>query len=341
VVTETQGLDLSIIVVTYRSEQLIIDCFRTLTRYTQGLSYELIVVNNGAPEEGRQVITTEFPQVKWINQGYNSGFARANNTGINAALAETVLLLNPDTIFEDNAVGNVYSLFSKSPYVACGAQLLNADHSPQIAGNYAMKGGLNYLLPLPYIGSFLKLIASIFGVKKPNVPNATGIVEVDWINGAFLVVKKEVIKKAGLLDEDFFLYAEEAEWCSRLRKYGKLCIYGQFHVMHLEGQSANKAFNASGKGYGSLTDKKGLQIMLSNMVRIRKEFGKGWFLFMLCMYTFGMIVFWIAGFFHSLIRLTDPALHFRAASGFRRNVFTLWKFAGKIIRNKPYFYKVL
>ena len=70
-----------------------------------------------------------------------------------------------------------------------------------------MKGGLNYLLPLPFVGSFLKFVATSFKVKKPSIENAASTIEVDWINGAFLMIKKEVIKKAGILDEDFFLYA--------------------------------------------------------------------------------------------------------------------------------------
>ena len=93
--------------------------------------------------------------------------------------------------------------------MACGVQLLNVDRTPQISGNYAMKGGLNYLLPLPFIGNILKFFATILKVKKPNIPEAKDVVEVDWINGVFLMVKKQAIDIAGLMDEDFFLYAEE------------------------------------------------------------------------------------------------------------------------------------
>ncbi len=100
---------------------------------------------------------------------YNSGFARANNEGIRNANGESILLLNPDTIIEDNAIEKCYYAFNESNYVACGVQLLNVDRTPQISGNYAMKGGLNYLLPLPFTGNILKFFASIFNVKKPNV----------------------------------------------------------------------------------------------------------------------------------------------------------------------------
>ena len=76
------------------------------------------------------------------------------------------------------------------------------------------------------------------------------------------MTKKIAIEKVGVLDEDFFLYHEESEWCSRLKKVGKLCIFGELHVVHLEGQSTNKAFSSGTSGYSNLGDKKGFQLML-------------------------------------------------------------------------------
>ena len=62
----------------------------------------------------------------------------------------------------------------------------------------------------------------------------------DWISGDFLIVKKKIIESSGLMDEDFFLYAEEVEWCSRIRKFGKLCIFGDLGIIHLQGETINK-----------------------------------------------------------------------------------------------------
>ena len=272
---------------------------------------------------------------------YNAGFARANNEGIRQAKGDAVLLLNPDTICTDDSVLNCYHQFAASDYAACGLQLVNADGTPQISGNYAMTGGLNYLLPLPYVGVVIKWMATLFKVQKPNVPDTKITVEVDWINGAFLMVKKETIKKAGLLDEDFFLYAEEAEWCSRLKRVGKLCIYGRYSVIHLQGEVSNDAFNSTGKGYYNLYDKRGLQIILSNLVRIRKQFGVGWFLFILLVYTFTIPLFLIVGCLHQLY-LFKTSLHvFTRWKGFTKNVFYVWRKSEIIIAGKPYFFKVL
>lgn len=332
---------ISIIIVNYKTPALTVDCLRTVFTGRETIVPEVIVVDNASGDNSRQIITGAFPQVKWVPISYNAGFARANNEGIRQATGDVVLLLNSDTLNEDNAIENCYRQFIAADYVACGVQLLNADRSAQISGNYFMKGGLNYLLPLPYLGNFIKWLGNVVKVEKPNVPDSSALVEVDWINGAFLMVKKTAIDRAGLLDEDFFLYAEEAEWCSRLRKVGKLCIYGQYKVIHLQGESANEAFGSSGKGYYNLYDRKGLQIMLSNFVRIRKQFGVGWFLLQLAFYLFTIPVFFIASFLENAVRLRNPVADFGMAARFSGNVARLLTFLPRILSNKPYFYKVL
>jgi GT2 family glycosyltransferase len=334
-------MNLSIIIVNYKTPQLLIDCLTTVFAETRQITFEVLVVDNASGDNSRELVTRAFPQVQWIQMSYNAGFARANNEGIRHAKGDAVLLLNSDTLIEDQAIEKSYRLLMASDYVACGVQLLNIDRTPQISGNYFMKGGLNYLLPLPYLGSLIKWLGNLVKVKKPNLPEATGVAEVDWINGAYLMVKRSAIEKVGLLDEDFFLYSEEAEWCSRLKKTGRLCIYGQLHVVHLQGETANQTFGSSGKGYFNLFDRKGLQIMLSNFVRIRKQFGVGWLLFMLGCYTLAVPVFFIGSFFAHLFRLHNPFRDFPRAVRFARNVGKLWSYLRIIISNKPYFYKVL
>lgn len=334
-----QKIQLSIIIVNYKSAQLICDCVRSIYEQSSSFDFEILVVDNDSQDGSREKILSLFPEILWIEMDYNSGFARANNEGIRKSDGNVVLLLNGDTIVENNAIEKCFNQFESAEYIACGVQLLNPDRTPQISGNYAMKGGLNYLLPLPFLGVLLKFFANIFGVKKPNVPDATGVVEVDWINGAFLMVKKTAIEKAGLLDEDFFLYAEEAEWCSRLRKIGKLCIFGDLNIIHLQGETSNETFNSSGKGYMNLFDKKGKQIMLSNLVRIRKEFGVFWFVIILSIYTFEIPLFFIGW-------ITTKMFFFRKysllqAKNYAGNVFSILKISRKIISGKPYFYKVL
>ncbi len=334
-------MQLSIIIVNYKTPGLVIDCLHSVYAHTHSISFEVIVVDNDSQDNSRQLIVEQFQEVQWIQMDYNSGFARANNAGIRQAKGDMILLLNSDTICSSPAVEQCVLQFSRDPYLACGVQLINPDGTPQISGNYFVKGGLNNLLSLPYTGALVKMIAQAFKISKPHVPEARTSVEVDWINGAFLMVKKEVIAQAGLLDEDFFLYAEEAEWCARIRKYGKCCIYGQWQVIHLQGETATATFATKQKGYKLLHGRKGLQIMLSNFLRIRKQFGTGWYLVQMLIYTMEVPVYFVARLLVNIFSFRNLFDGFSIWAGFASNVWRLWTYSGKIISGRPYFYKVI
>jgi GT2 family glycosyltransferase len=329
---------LSIIIINYKTPKLILDCLTSIYQFSvEGI--EIIVVDNNSEDDIGQLLSLHYPKISFLQMGYNAGFARANNEGIRIAKGENILLLNSDTINLNDAINKCDNLLRNSEFVAAGVQLLNDDLTPQISGNFVMKGGLNYLLPLPYLGKWLKFIADILKIEKPSIAETKCTIEIDWINGAFLMVKKSAIDKAGLLDEDFFLYAEESEWCSRIRKHGKLCIFGELNILHLQGESSNTAFKSAGKGYFNLFDRKGLQIILSNWVRIRKQFGIGWFVFILIIYYFTIPLFFIAVLINSISKNSKYSFfHF---IGFSKNLILLFKFIPIIILNKPYFYKVL
>jgi GT2 family glycosyltransferase len=333
--------DLSIIIVNYCSSQLILDCLQTIYLETGKINFEIIIVDNDSQDESKTKLEKAFPEIRWVQMNYNAGFARANNEGIRNAKGDIILLLNPDTLVESGAIDKCYRRFLSSSYIGCGVQLLNPDRSPQISGNYFMTGGLNSLLPLPYLGDFLGSMGKLFSVKSPSIPEATQMVEVDWINGAFLMVKKQAINKIGLMDEDFFLYAEEAEWCYRLRKTGKICLYGDIHIVHLQGETANEIFGSEGKGYYNLYNKRGLQIIISNFVRIRKQFGVFWFLFNLLVYTLEIPVFLVGAVLSRLIYGSNAKFSLREFYQFTKNMAATWRLSFTIIRNKPHFYKVI
>jgi len=334
---------LSVIIVNYKSARLIADCLESLEAQTPDLQYEVIVVDNASDDGSEALLTARFPGIRYHQMGYNSGFSRANNAGIRMARAAAVLLLNPDTIILDKAVQRCFADFSgDSGYVACGVQLLEEDGRPQISGSFNMKGGINTLLPLPYWGSFLRWLGYKLQSRIPNVPEATAKTDVDWINGAYLMVSMAAIDQAGMMDEDFFLFSEEIEWCSRLRKHGKLCIYGQHRVIHLQGETTKHSFNSADKGYYNLYDKKGLQIMVSSFLRVRKQFGLAWFLFMLLNYLIAVPVSFVCAlpllFYHPAAWVSRMKLF----GGFYLNMLIfLYRYSWRIVMKKKYFYKVI
>lgn len=330
--------DLSIIIVNYKSAGLLINCIDSILRFNPSMDAQLIVVDNDSGDNSRERVLEKFPWVDWIPVNYNAGFARANNEGIRKSKADVVLLLNPDILFEDDSLAKSYDRLSRSGHVGCGVQLKNPDGSPQITGSYFAKGGINHFLPLPVLGQMIKGLGTILNVKKPSVQEAVGEMEVDWINGAYLMVKKSAIAKAGLLDEDFFLYAEEIEWCSRLRRQGTFCVYGDLSAVHLQGETANETFGSSGRGYFNLSDRKGRQIMLSNFVRIRKQFGIAWFLIHLFVYALEIPFFFLKVLIQIILSKRN---RWTAFTGFCKNLLVVLSYAFTIIRNKPHFYKVL
>lgn len=316
---------LSIIIVNYRTPDLTKECIRSVKQFTENIDYEIIVVDNHSGDGSISLIGSAFPELHIIEMPYNAGFARANNRGIEHSVGDTVLLLNSDTLVHDNSIGNCYREFMESEYGACGVQLLYVDGSPQITGSYFMKGSLNFLLLVPGIGNLVKKLGTAAGVKKPHVPDSSSEVEVDWINGAFLMVKKPVIEKVGMMDEDFFLYAEEVEWCYRIRKYFRLCVYGQYKIIHLQGATATGAFNSEGSGYTNIFDRKGYQFLLSNFLKIRKQEGKAWFIFHLVIFTMAIPWAYLSG----------------NGKGYSKNIRGIWKHLRLIWNNRPHFYKVL
>lgn len=334
-------MELSIIIVNYCSAADICKCLQSALHFESFKRFEWIIVDNNSPDDSKIVITTRYPFIKWIDMGYNAGFARANNVGIKATTCDIVLLLNPDTIILNDAIWYCYEKFKNAHYSAASVQLLNPDMSSQITGNFFMKGGLNHLLPLPYLGTFLRSIALKIKVKKTNVLEASDEEKVDWINGAFMMVRKSAIAKAGLFDEDFFLYFEEIEWCSRLLMAGDICVYGDLKIIHIQGSSINEATNSKEKGYISLWGKKGLQLIVSSHVRTRKQFGISWFFFHLAMHTLEIPIFFVGVLIENFLKMRNPLNDIKKVKNFTLNVLSVWKLSYRIFLDRPYFYKML
>lgn len=128
-------MDVTIIIINYKSAKLVMDCIDSIYQQTHQYQFEIILVDNDSQDDCKEQVLVKYPAVRWLQTGYNAGFARANNAAISIANGEYILLLNADTIILESAIDKSISLMKATPdAVGCGVQLLNTDGSTQISG---------------------------------------------------------------------------------------------------------------------------------------------------------------------------------------------------------------
>jgi GT2 family glycosyltransferase len=335
-------MDLSIILVNYKSPQLVLDCVQSIYEQTKAISFEILLVDNASGDNSKEIITNKYPEVKWIPLDYNAGFARGNNAAIRVANGELILLLNTDTIVVETALDKAVALFKQEKNIAaCGVQLLNTDGSNQISGAHFVKGGLNLLLPLPYLGKFIRYWGYKLKTRVPSITSIEDKVTVDWIVGAFILTSKSIIEKAGMLDEDFFMYAEEIEWCSRLKKQGEMYLYAEPKVIHIGGGTSGDFYDTTESENGkNMWNRKGRQVLVSLVLKIRKQYGLLWYFIMLAFLTIEIMVFPIGLLIENIFTFGKAKYQWLSVKNYFVNVLHVYKYLPKMIGNKPYFYKV-
>jgi GT2 family glycosyltransferase len=173
------------------------------------------------------------------------------------------------------------------------------------------------------------------------VQTVQNTIEVDWIVGAFILARKNALQNAGLLDEDFFMYAEEIEWCGRLRKQGKLLLFAEPKIIHIGGATSGDYYDTADNENGkNLWNRKGRQIIVSTMLRIRKQFGVPWFLVVFITYILEVPVFFIFLVIDKTFYGSRAKYSWQNAVSYAVNMGVLLGYFFKILANKPYFYKV-
>lgn len=227
-------LNLSIIVVNFNSFDLLKNCLSSLTKYTQEINYEIIVVNNNSEKTNIKKIINKYDNVFLIENKENVGFAAANNQGIKIAKGKYILFLNNDTIFIENTIKKIYDFAEtiKEP-VFVGCKLLNQDGSiqnsvisfPSVWNTFTESFFLYKLFPKSTI--FNKYA---FDYMKNEASS------VDWIKGAFIFATASAIQNIKGFDERFFFYGEEIDLCYRFRNIGgKVYYLPTTSIIHLGG----------------------------------------------------------------------------------------------------------
>ncbi|WP_144940559.1 glycosyltransferase family 2 protein [Paenibacillus sp. 32O-W] len=234
-------MDLSIIILNYNTRELTLKALRSVYASRTGYQFEVILIDNASSDSSVEKIREEFPQVQLIENQENVGFAKANNQGMRIATGRYILLLNSDTIVQTDTLEIMVRFMDEHPDVgASGCKVILPDGSL----DKACRRGF----PTPSASFYYA-----FGISKlfPHVPrfnqyqlgylNPDEEYPVDCLVGAFMLVRRKAIDEVGLLDEQFFMYGEDVDWCYRIKQAGWTnYYYPKTHIIHYKGASSRK-----------------------------------------------------------------------------------------------------
>ena len=239
----TLSIDLSIVIVSWNVRDLLRNCLRSIDAGRGDLRLEVIVVDAASHDGSPAMVGEHFPWVKLIARSDNVGFPRGNNIGLAEALGRYLLLLNPDTEIIGNALTKLLNFLDSQPNVGVvGPQLLNSDGTvqssrrrfPTLATGLLESTWLESIAPRAILDHY-------YAADLPDDQTA----EVDWLMGACLLIRREIYEAVGGMDEDYFMYSEELDYCRRIKEAGWRVVYlPDAQVVHHAGKSSEQAVAA-------------------------------------------------------------------------------------------------
>jgi N-acetylglucosaminyl-diphospho-decaprenol L-rhamnosyltransferase len=237
---------LSIVIVTFNSASHIDTCLRSLVEQRPVIDHAIVVVDNASTDGTAAAIRARWNGVRVIDAGANLGFARANNLGIQQTFGPLILLLNPDTSVPAGALDTLAAALDARPDVAIvGPRLVNADGRAELSFGRMMS-------PLAELRQkFLVRGSERAGPVAAYVESvARKEREVDWVSGACLLVRRSDAEAVGLMDERYFMYAEDVDFCAAVRARGRrVLFFPSAEIVHLRGQSRATASAATERAY--------------------------------------------------------------------------------------------
>ena len=262
-------LDLSIIIVSWNTSGITWKCVQSIIDQPSCLNYEVIVVDNASTDDTAQVIKRDFPKVIFIENSENMGFAAANNQGLAIAKGRYVLLLNSDTIVLDNAIAKTVEFADKYPSAGIvGCRVLNEDKTIQPSCSM-FPSILNWVLMVSFLYK-LPVGNKFFGRANYGGWGYDSEREVEVVSGCFMLVRVEAIRQVGLMDERFFMYSEEVDWCWRFKKYSWDILFTTCaQIVHFGGASASK----HGADRALIKDKSTVRFMFKNWPKTKAYAG--------------------------------------------------------------------
>ena len=233
---------LSIIIVNYNVREFLHHALVSLQKAMKGIRGEIIVVDNASDDGSIEMVRRRFPKVRLIASKSNLGFARANNLGLKEASGKFLLLINPDTLVQEDTLTVMLRFFQDNPDVGlAGCKVMNPDGTFQLAcrrsfpapwAAFTKMTGLSSLFP----GSRL------FGRYNLTYLSPDETYELDAVSGSFMMVRREAYEQVGGLDEDFFMYGEDLDWCYRIQRAGWKNYYvHSTQIIHYKGESTKRS----------------------------------------------------------------------------------------------------
>jgi hypothetical protein len=253
-------IDLSIVIVSWNVQDLLRRCLQSIHSSKTWLAsehtassdiasvpgectLEIIVVDNGSEDGSVEMVRRDFPNVRLIANQDNRGFPAANNQGIAVAAGRYVLLLNPDTEILDEALARLVAFADDHPRAGMvGPQLLNPDGSVQ-SSRRRFPNLVTAFFESTWLEPYAprRLLDRYYLLDRPT--DATQ--DIDWVTGAAVLARREAIEEVGLLDEGFFMYSEELDWCHRFRDGGWRVVYlPTAQIVHHVGKSSEQVVAA-------------------------------------------------------------------------------------------------
>lgn len=256
-------MDLTIITVPWKVRDLVRDNFFSIYKNTENIEFEVIAVDNNSEDGTVEMITKEFPQVKLIANNYNAGFAKANNQGIAVSHGRYILLLNPDMkVLPDSLELMVKWMDEHTDVGLAGCHLIkeNGETVAQVRRYPGFLDQLAIILKLPHIFPAIlnKYLRKDFDYTKEA--------EVDSIRGSFFMIRREVINKLGGLDECYFIWFEEVDYCRQVKNAGWKIMY----------TPEVKCIDFVGKSFGLLKRGKSQEYFRDSMIKYFVKWQPTW-----------------------------------------------------------------
>lgn len=230
--------DISVVIVSFNTREVLRECLQTLQRESAGLTVQTFVVDNNSRDGSADMVASDFPWVELRRSSVNLGFAGANNVAFPGCTGRYVVLLNSDAFVKPNALQLSVQRMDASPRCGlAGGLLVGRDGAWQPSARM-FPSVLNDLLMISGLSAKYST-NRFFGRYDRTWADPAEAAEVDWVPGAYSIIRKEALDQAGFFDEDFFLYYEEVDLCYRIKQAGwKICYWPDIVVVHLGGESS-------------------------------------------------------------------------------------------------------